>query len=143
MASPHSYQRQARRSAKDLAVESLESRHLLAGDLVIASQLCTAALDAGDDARPAYVAGDANKDGTYDPADVQSVVDAAKYQSGQPANWSEGDWNGDEAFDQHDLVSAVDGWPSVIKIPAGFESEGSSVGVVTSSFWEAQLGLVI
>lgn len=115
-------QRNVGRSRKHATVELLESRQLLAGDV------CAAGLDAGDDYRPAYAAGDANRDGTYDPADVQSVLDGGKFESGQPADWSEGDWNGDTAFDQQDLVSAVNGWPDVVKIPTGFESEGIERG---------------
>jgi hypothetical protein len=111
-----------------LTAESLEPRRLLAGDVPTISEVCTASLLAGDDHRPAYVAGDANKDGTYDPKDVQTVVDAGKFGSGQPADWSEGDWNGDTAFDQQDVISAVQGWPNLIPIPVGFESEGIERG---------------
>ena len=106
-----------------LSVETLEGKRLLAGDLA-----CAASYDAGDDNASAYVVGDANRDGTYDPRDVQSVLEAGKYESEQPADWSEGDWNGDESFDQEDVRSAVQGWPDLIPIPVGFESEGIERG---------------
>ena len=104
-----------------LTLETLETRRLLVGDV---AQMCASSLDTGD----AYVAGDANRDGSYDPADVKQVLQAGKYASDDPADWSEGDWNGDDSFDQDDLVTAVHGWPDAISLPPGFESEGIELG---------------
>ena len=56
------------RQTNPLSVETLEGKRLLAGDLA-----CAASYNAGDDDASAYVVGDANRDGTYDPSDVQSV----------------------------------------------------------------------
>ena len=100
----------------------------MAGDVATIAETCGASLHAGDDSIPAYVAGDADRNGTYDPADVQSVLQAGKYESDQPADWSEGDWNGDNAFDVKDVAAAVKGWPTLIPIPVGFESEGIERG---------------
>ena len=75
-------------------------RRLLAGDV---AQLCASSLYNGD----AHVAGDANRDGSYDPADVKQVLEAGKYSSDEPAGWSEGDWNADSVFDELDLVEAL------------------------------------
>jgi hypothetical protein len=104
-------------------VETLECKRLLAGDLA-----CAASYNAGDNDASAYVAGDANRDGSYDPADVKQVLQSGKYSSDDPADWSEGDWNGDDTFDQDDLVAAVNGWPDAIRLPPGFESEGIELG---------------
>jgi hypothetical protein len=49
-------------------------------------------------------AGDANEDGAFDQLDVIAVLQGAKYLSGQPASWSEGDWNGDRLVDQFDII---------------------------------------
>lgn len=111
-----------------LALETLETRRLLAGDVPTIAETCAASLHVGDDDSPAYVAGDANRDGTYDPVEIQAVLEAGKYSSEQPADWSEGDWNGDDSFDQDDLVAAVHGWPDAIFLPPGFESEGIELG---------------
>jgi hypothetical protein len=65
------------------------------------------------------VAGDANADFRFDEADLILVGQAAKFASGQPASWSQGDWNGapggtpefppigDGQFDQLDLDAAM------------------------------------
>ncbi len=39
--------------------------------------------------------GDANLDGEFNSSDFVTVFGAAKYETGSPATWSEGDWNGD------------------------------------------------
>ena len=39
--------------------------------------------------------------------DLQEVMAADKYRTGQGATWSEGDWNGDGYFDQRDIVTAL------------------------------------
>ena len=51
--------------------------------------------------------GDANLDRRYDQLDIVNVLQSAKYLTGQPATWSEGDWTGDGLFDQLDIVAAL------------------------------------
>ena len=51
--------------------------------------------------------GDANCDTVFNQLDIVQVLQAAKYQTGEPATWQQGDWNGDELFDQLDLVAAL------------------------------------
>jgi hypothetical protein len=52
-------------------------------------------------------AGDANRDGAFNQLDIVQVLQAGKYQTGQPAAWSEGDFNGDSLCDQLDIVAAL------------------------------------
>ena len=68
---------------------------------------------------PRLMAGDADQDLDFDQLDLVRVQVAAKYLSGQPATWGEGDWNGapggepgspptgDGVFDQLDLVQVL------------------------------------
>jgi hypothetical protein len=53
-------------------------------------------------------AGDANRDGQFDSADLVQVFQAGKYEDDVEDNstWEEGDWNGDGDFDSGDLVTA-------------------------------------
>jgi hypothetical protein len=55
------------------------------------------------------VPGDANEDGLFDRLDLVTVLQAGKYLTGQPADWSEGDWTGDGLFDQQDIMAALGG----------------------------------
>ena len=48
-------------------------------------------------------------DGEFSSSDFVAVFAAAKYETGQPANWSEGDWNGDGEFSSSDFVAAFSG----------------------------------
>ena len=64
-------------------------------------------------------AGDADMDSDFDQLDLVQVQVAAKYFTGQPATWGEGDWNGapggyegnpptgDSLFDQFDIIAAL------------------------------------
>jgi hypothetical protein len=64
-------------------------------------------------------AGDANQDLSFDQLDLVAVGVAAKYLTGEPATWGEGDWNGapggsvgappagDGRFDQRDIIAAL------------------------------------
>jgi hypothetical protein len=64
-------------------------------------------------------AGDANMDYEFNQLDLVQVQIAAKYLSGQPATWGEGDWDGapggepgsppqgNGAFDQLDIIAAL------------------------------------
>ena len=50
--------------------------------------------------------GDANFDGSFTTDDLVAVFAAGKYETGNMAVWSEGDWTGDMVFDSGDLVAA-------------------------------------
>ena len=64
-------------------------------------------------------AGDADQDFDFDQLDLVQVQTAAKYLTGQPATWGDGDWNGapsgepgspppgDGIFDQRDVIAAL------------------------------------
>lgn len=53
--------------------------------------------------------GDSNLDREFNSADFVAVFAAGKYESGQPALWSEGDWDGDGVFNSGDFVKAFGG----------------------------------
>jgi hypothetical protein len=65
------------------------------------------------------MAGDADMDFDFDQLDLVQVQIAAKYLTGQPATWGEGDWNGapggspgdpplgDGQFNQQDIIAAL------------------------------------
>lgn len=50
--------------------------------------------------------GDSDLNGRFDSSDFVKVFTEGKYESGQAAVWSEGDWNGDGLFNSTDFVSA-------------------------------------
>lgn len=66
---------------------------------------------------PVLQAGDANQDLSFDQFDLIRVAQSAKYLTGQPATWGQGDWNGapggtlgqppagDGVFDQFDIIA--------------------------------------
>lgn len=51
-------------------------------------------------------AGDSNRDGLFNSADLVRVFQLGQYDSEAPASWEEGDWNGDGLFNSSDLVWA-------------------------------------
>ena len=53
------------------------------------------------------VAGDANRDGRFDQLDIIQVLEAGKYNTGEPADFSQGDFNRDGVFDQLDIIAAL------------------------------------
>jgi hypothetical protein len=79
-------------------------------------EMFNAALEGG---APMLQAGDADQNLQFDQLDLVKVQVAAKYLTGQPATWGEGDWNGapggtvgapppgDNRFDQLDIVAAL------------------------------------
>jgi hypothetical protein len=50
--------------------------------------------------------GDADLNGEFNSSDFVQVFQVGKYETEQPAGWSEGDWNGDGVFDTSDFVTA-------------------------------------
>jgi hypothetical protein len=54
-----------------------------------------------------YMAGDANRDFSFDQFDLVQVMRARKYDTGEAADWEEGDWNGDGLFNRLDVVAAL------------------------------------
>ena len=60
-----------------------------------------------DFSAPPPVVGDSNGDGVFNQLDIVSVLQGAKFLTGQPATLAEGDWNGDGVFDQGDIVAAL------------------------------------
>jgi hypothetical protein len=73
----------------------------------------------GVDIKPRLRAGDADQDLDFDQLDLVQVQIAAKYLTGQPATWGEGDWDGapggqqgsppagDGQFSQLDIIAAL------------------------------------
>ena len=71
------------------------------------------------DTTPELQAGDADQDLDFDQLDLVRVLTAAKYLTGEPATWGEGDWDGapggtpgqpptgNGIFDQLDIVAAL------------------------------------
>ena len=53
------------------------------------------------------VIGDSNGDGVFDQLDIVQILQAGKYNTGLPADFSEGDWNRDGLFNQLDIVAAL------------------------------------
>ena len=92
---------------------------------------------------PMLQAGDADEDLDFDQLDLVQVQIAAKYLTGQAANWGEGDWNGapggspgspppgDGVFNQFDIIAAqiaanyLSG-PYAAVQPGGVEGDGQT-----------------
>lgn len=49
--------------------------------------------------------GDSNNDGVFNQLDLIQVLQAGKYNTGQPASFAEGDWNYDGVFNQFDIIA--------------------------------------
>jgi hypothetical protein len=55
--------------------------------------------------------GDADLSGSFTSDDFVTVFTAGLYETGAPATWGEGDWDGDLVFDSNDFVAAfIDGY---------------------------------
>ena len=50
--------------------------------------------------------GDANLNGEFTSSDMVHVFAPGKYETGQPAGWEDGDWDGDMVFGSSDMVAA-------------------------------------
>ena len=54
--------------------------------------------------------GDSNLDGEFGTADLVGAFTVGTYETGAPAGWAEGDWDGNQLFESADLVTAfIDG----------------------------------
>ena len=51
--------------------------------------------------------GDADGDGRFNSTDLIRIMEAGKFETGEPAEWTEGDWNNDGVFDTTDLIEAL------------------------------------
>lgn len=51
--------------------------------------------------------GNATRDRRFDQLDIVQVLQAAKYLTGQPAMFEQGDWNGNSVFDEMYIVAAL------------------------------------
>ena len=96
-----------------------------------------------DSGATALQPGDADQDLDFDQLDLVKVQIAAKYLSGQPATWGEGDWSGgpggepgnppagDGAFDQLDIIAALNAdvylkGPYAALTPGGTPGDGQT-----------------
>ena len=79
--------------------------------------------------------GDADLNGQFNSGDLVTVFTAGKYESGDAANWGEGDWNGDLTFGSGDLVTAFTdgGYEAGPKAAVAAVPEPSSIILVLTS----------
>ena len=101
-------------------------------------------------------AGDSDQDLDFDQLDLVQVQVAAKYLTGQPATWGEGDWNaapggspgnpppGDGLFNQFDIIAAQQGatylaGPYAAIQPSGHSGDGQTSLVYNASSGELSL----
>jgi hypothetical protein len=52
--------------------------------------------------------GDVDVNGLFNQLDIVQVLQWARYLAGAPANWSQGDWTGNDEFGREDLEEAID-----------------------------------
>lgn len=90
-------------------------------------------------------AGDADQDLDFDQFDLVQVQQAAKYMTGAPATWGEGDWDGapggfpqhppegDGVFDQFDIIAAQLGATYKTGSYAAIQADGTMDGGQRSS----------
>ena len=98
----------SQQQTEDLAAQGVE----LSVDIVVESKL---ALAFGPNLQP----GDGNQDLQFNQFDIILAQQGAKYRTGRPATWPEGDWDaapggtvgsppvGDGIFDQRDIIAAL------------------------------------
>ena len=97
-------------------------------------------------------AGDADQDLDFDQLDLVQVQVAAKYLTGDPATWGEGDWNGapggspgapppgDGVFNQFDIIAAQQGAIYLTGPYAAVQSNGTPGDSQTSVVYNAGTG---
>jgi hypothetical protein len=89
--------------------------------------------------------GDSNFDGEWNSSDLVTVYVAAKYETGLPAGWSEGDWNGDGVFATNDFLVGHSGFPEsglFVGYERGTRPGGLQIVPEPSSIWLLGCGLV-
>ena len=98
--------------------------------------------------------GDADMDLDFDQLDLVMVQVAAKYLTGQPATWGEGDWNGapggspgnppagDNLFDQLDIIAALSANVYLTGPYAAIAPNGQQGDTQTSVRYDAKTGEV-
>jgi hypothetical protein len=101
---------------------------------------------------PHLQAGDADQDLDFDQLDLVKVQIAAKYLTGEPATWGEGDWDGAPGgysgnpppgngfFDQLDIVAALDSDLYMAGPYPAIEPNGQQVDVRASVVYNAATG---
>lgn len=95
----------------DLNLQSAEMKKVEGQDLAKFDHNTDGKVDVSDrtiwvkDLKMTWV-GDANFDREFNSGDLVTVFAAGKYETGQMADWTEGDWDGDMAFGSGDLVYA-------------------------------------
>ena len=102
--------------------------------------------------QPQLEAGDADRDLDFDQLDLVAVQIAAKYLTGQPATWGEGDWNGapggsqdsppagDGSFNQLDIISALGAGKYLTGPYAAIASGGNETDEQTSLVYDPGSG---
>lgn len=60
-----------------------------------------------EDLSDPLAAGDADRNLQFDQQDIAQVLQGAKYLTGEPATWEQGDWNSDGVFNQLDVIAAL------------------------------------
>ena len=100
------------------------------------------------------LAGDADQDLDFDQLDLVQVQIAARYLTGQPAAWSEGDWDGapggsvgnppagDGQFNQLDIIAALSGGAYLTGPYGALSPAGEPGDRQTSVIYNAQSGEV-
>ena len=126
---------------------ALNTRVLPVGSRSELTELDVAALaDLGWEIRPqtcqTLEAGDADQDGDFDNLDIVQVLQRAKYLTGQPATWGDGDWDGapggcwgnpprgNGLFDQLDIIAALG---TSIPIQGPYAAMGAEPAAVTAA----------
>ena len=79
--------------------------------------------------------GDANLDGEFNSSDLTAIFQSARFETGEPADWTEGDWTGDMRFDTSDLIAAFQ--------DAGYETGPRAIAVVPEPSHLAAIGMAI
>jgi hypothetical protein len=97
-------------------------------------------------------AGDADQDYDFDQLDLVHVLTSAKYLTGEPATWGEGDWNGapggyagnppegNGVFDQTDIVAALGTGLYMIGPQAAAQLDGRQADAQASIVYNAATG---
>ena len=94
-----------------------------------------------DDLKNTWI-GDANLNGEFNSGDMVQVFVRGLYETGQPAGWEDGDWNGDTVFGSGDMVSAFVGGGYELGLKPGGPNLAISAVPEPSSVLLALLGVL-